>query len=63
VRGEPSEFVVNQRNQFLGGFRVALLHAVENLRDFAHVSTLALSSLAGKRRVWMEQFGLYLLNA
>jgi hypothetical protein len=35
-RGEFAEFIVNQRQQFLSGFGVALLRAVEDAREIAH---------------------------
>jgi hypothetical protein len=34
--GELAEFVVNERQQLLSGFRVALLNAVEDVRDITH---------------------------
>jgi hypothetical protein len=39
-RREFAKFVVNQRQQFLRGLRVALLRTVEDLRDLAHAIPL-----------------------
>jgi hypothetical protein len=36
VRREPPEFVVNEREQFMGGFGVAAFGGLEDLRDLAH---------------------------
>ena len=35
-RREPAEFVINERQKFLGGLGVALLDAVENASNLAH---------------------------
>jgi len=41
VRGKFAEFLVDEREQFLGGFSFALLHAVKDARDIAHGRSLA----------------------
>jgi hypothetical protein len=37
VEGELAELVVDERQQLLGGVRVALLDGAQNARDLAHV--------------------------
>ena len=37
LRGETAQFLIHQWKQFLGGLRVALLNAVKDVSDFAHV--------------------------
>ena len=39
VRGQAAEFLINQRQQFVGGPGIALLDGGENARDFAHQSS------------------------
>jgi hypothetical protein len=39
LRGELAEFLVNQRQQILSGFCIALLDRLKDLRHFAHVSS------------------------
>jgi hypothetical protein len=39
-RGEPEQFVINQRQQFLRGLRVTLLEGAEDLRVVTHTGTL-----------------------
>jgi hypothetical protein len=36
VRGQPAQFLVNQREQFVRGLRVALLNGVKDAGDIAH---------------------------
>ena len=36
VRGQPPQFVVDQRKQLTGSGQVALLNAIEDTRDVAH---------------------------
>ena len=36
VRGETTEFVIHQRQQFRSGARVALFGALQNTGDFTH---------------------------
>ena len=36
--GQPAQFFINQREQFLGGHRVAMLHALEDACDVAHAA-------------------------
>jgi hypothetical protein len=43
VRGQPAQFVVNEREQFGGGLRVAALNAIEELSDFGHDQILTIS--------------------
>jgi len=38
LSGQATEFFVNERQQFLGGFGIALLNPVEDLRDVAHTN-------------------------
>ena len=40
LRGQLAQFLIDQRQQFVGGIAVALLRAVENARDIAHCSRL-----------------------
>ena len=40
VGGESSKFLIDQRQQFLRGFAIALLDAFENLGDIAHATEL-----------------------
>lgn len=35
-RGEAAEFLIDEREQFIGGIRVALLHRAEDLSHVAH---------------------------
>ncbi len=45
-RGKLAEFLINQREQFVGGHGVALLSAIEDAGDIAHrVITLPAASL------------------
>ena len=39
MRGQPSQFVIDQWEQFRGGPRIALLHTVEDVGDIAHAVT------------------------
>jgi uncharacterized repeat protein (TIGR02543 family) len=37
---QATQFLIDHRQQFFGGFRFALSHAVEDARDIAHVHSL-----------------------
>jgi len=39
ARGQLAQFLIHQRNQFPGGFRVALLDGVQDSCHFAHAET------------------------
>ncbi len=41
VRGQPSKIFVNQRQQFIGGFGIALYRALQDVRDVAHSARVA----------------------
>ena len=36
VRRHPAQFVINQREQLVGGLRVAVLHGLKDLGDVTH---------------------------
>ena len=38
MRRQSSKFLIDQRQQFLGGFGIALLGALEDLGDIAHAT-------------------------
>lgn len=44
--GELAQLFIDQRQQFVGGFMVALLDAIENARNLAHRAFVA----AGEKR-------------
>src|SRR5262249_22556705 len=55
VRGQLSQFVINQRQQFIGSFGVALQNCIKNARDIAHALTVATSVPGGNSKAKIEK--------
>ena len=72
VRGQPAQFVIDERQQLLGGLGLALLDGFEDARDVAHKKTCVTKLHCGISIPFMSsgvntpctpgQGGLYLLT-
>jgi hypothetical protein len=61
LRGQLAQFVVDKRQELLGGLRLASFDCTQNERDFGHSLTSSTSSVAlfwlGRFCLWQEDRG------
>jgi signal transduction histidine kinase len=55
--GQPAKLIINEREQFLSGFRLALRHPVKYLRDLAHRKRVTISIGRRNQNVYVGRGG------